>query len=158
MKLSFVILFCLSITSISCSQTGSVKPKPDVFVGSTPCDSFIKKVLQIPSNEICDFIKWQLELDKNADSFHLSILHGEAQPNTNGFKGGGKRIITTGVFRLTQDTHHDTGFPVYQLVTNNFTSSLYLMQMDTAIFHLADNNKKLLVGNGGWGYVLNKEN
>jgi hypothetical protein len=158
MKFSFAILLCLSITTISCSQTGSTKPQPDVFVGSTPCDSFIKAVLQIPANEVCDFVKWQLDLDKNADSFHLSILHGESQPNTNGFKDGGKRIITSGTFKLTQNTHQDTGLPVYQLVTNNFTSPLFLVQMDTNVFHLADNNRKLLVGNGGWGYVLNKEN
>ena len=114
--------------------------------------------MQLPSNDICDFIEWQLELDKKADSFYLSILHGESQPNTNGFKGGGKRIIVSGTFKLTQDTHESMGFPIFQLVTNKFTSPLFLVQMDANVFHLADNNKKLLVGNGGWGYVLNKEN
>ena len=94
------LISCFVITS-SCSQINSTRNLSDteIFVGSTPCDSLIKSLLQIPADAKCDFIKWDLNFrksEKDPDSFQLKALYGEAQPNTNGFIGGGKKIEVNG--------------------------------------------------------------
>lgn len=153
-----LLVSCFVVTS-SCSQknsTGSL-PATDIFVGSTPCDSLIKSILQIPSITKCDFIKWDLSLQKNSDaSFQLTALYGESQPNTNGFIGGGKQIEVNGKYAISYGVGTNPNAKVYYLHGDKSQSSLLLIEMDTNILHFVDANKNFIVGNGGWGYVLNR--
>lgn len=147
----------LCVTS-ACSQ---IKPPghgaSTVYVGSTPCDSLIFNLLRIPSGEICEFIKWTLDLKKTGTSlFHLTAIYGESQPNTNGFKGGGKTIDLSGQFTIETGQAANPKAKIYKLTCSPLRSPLWLVEMDDNILHLADSSKNLLVGNGGWGYVLNR--
>ncbi|MGZ8557542.1 MAG: hypothetical protein ACXWWC_04395 [Chitinophagaceae bacterium] len=158
LHLILLLTTCLLATS-SCSQkkSGSNLHATDDFVGSTPCDSLIKALLQIPSNTICDFIKWELSLQKNKpDTFQLTALYGEAQNNTNGFKGGGRKIIITGKYHISNGASASPQAKVYSLQGDKLSSTFVLIEMDGNILHFADAGKNLLAGNGGWGYVLNK--
>ena len=131
----------------ACSQSSQVPV--DVFVGSTPSGAFIKSSLGIPDS--CEFIKWELTLMKSKNGvgqFQFTTLYGVSQPNTNGFKRGGKKIAASGQYTI------DKNF--YRLQSKDIPSPLFLLKMDDNIFHFTDSNKKLLIGNGGWGYVLNR--
>jgi hypothetical protein len=131
----------------------------ELYVGSTPCDPFIKSLLKIPGNKKCEFIKWELSLSKSitsSDTFLLTALFGESQPNTNGFMGGGDRIMVKGKYTTSYGIKNNPKAKVYYLTGDEFLSAVILIQMDNNILHFADANKNLLVGNGGWGYVLNR--
>ena len=154
-----LLLVTCSLATSSCSQkkSGSNLNATDDFVGSTPCDSLIKSILKIPSATTCDFIKWELSLQKNSpDTFQLTALYGEIQNNTNGFKGGGKKIVINGKYVISNAASANPTAKVYYLQGNQVLSPIVLIEMDGNIFHFADANKNFLVGNGGWGYVLNK--
>lgn len=152
------LIICFVVTS-SCSQNNSASSLPagGIFVGSTPCDSLIKSSLQLPSGTICEFIKWELHFNKNsADIFELTAFYGESQPNTNGFKGGGKKITIKGKYNVSYGAAADPGAKVYNLHGDNLQSSFLLIEIDSNILHFADDDKNFIVGNGGWGYVLNR--
>ncbi len=154
-----VLLVSSFVATSSCSQKKSSAsiPAADSFAGSTPCDSLIKSLLQIPAATTCDFIKWELSLQKNSpDTFQLIALYGESQNNTNGFKGGGKKMMITGKYVISYDATANPQAKVYYLQGDKLTLPFLLIEMDKNILHFADANKNLLVGNGGWGYVLNK--
>ena len=153
-----LLIACFVVTS-SCSQTKSTGnfPATDSYVGSTPCDSLIKSLLQIPSITKCDFLKWDLSLQKSSpDSFHLTVFYGESQPNTNGFINGGKKIVVNGKYAINNGSGAIPHMKIYYLYGDKFMSPLLLIEMDSNILHFADANKNFIVGNGGWGYVLNR--
>lgn len=160
-KFLFAILLTCCITTISCSQTNSSKnlPVADVFAGSTPCDSLIKSLLKIIPGEDCEFIKWNLRLYKgknDSGSFQVSALYGMSQPNTNGFIGGGKKIDISGKYSVSTGTDANPAGKLFHLAAGNNYSELLLIKMDNNILHFADNNKRFIVGNAGFGYVLNR--
>lgn len=151
------LLFTCFLITISCLQkksTGNLTAS-DIFVGSTPCDSLVKSLLKIPSHTKCDFIKWDLNFRKSgSNTFNLTALYGESQPNTNGFIGGGTKIVVKGTIN-----HGDGANPktkVYSLHAEEFQSSIILIEMDSNILHFANANKNFMVGNAGFGYVLNR--
>jgi len=83
-------------------------------------------------------------------------LYGESQPNTNGFKGGGKTIELSGNFTIENGMNANPKSKIYIMHYDPLRSPLVLVEMDENILHFADSDKKFLVGNGGWGYVLNR--
>jgi hypothetical protein len=96
---------------------------------------------------------------RNVDSpgrFQLSVMYGEGQPNTNGFKNGGNRMELTGTYTVHKGTPSLPQSNVYELHNSQVNSSIWMVQIDDNIFHFADSKNNLMVGNGGWGYVLNR--
>lgn len=160
-KLLYTVILACCITTNSYSQINSTHnlPARDVFVGSTPCDALIKSRLKIPGDTPCDFIKWELSFSTSihdSGTFQLTALYGESQPNTNGFKGGGKKISVTGKYTNHYGKSLIPPAKVCRLNGEQLESPVFLIQMDNNILHFADNDKKFIVGNGGWGYVLNR--
>lgn len=155
-----VWLICLAAVNTSSQITSAIKiPEPVVFTGSTPCDPLIKSLLRIQTNTTCEFIKWELTLNKSGsdyDRFHLSALYGASQHNTNGFIGGGEKIEITGKCTVSVGVNSNPQIKVYTLAGKNFDVPFLLAKMDENILHFIDNEKRFIVGNGGWGYVLNR--
>ena len=160
-KLLLVALLVGGITTSSCSQvnkTGELA-SADTFVGSTPCDSLIRSLLQVSPIIPCEFIKWRLNLYKaKADSgtFQLDALYGISQPNTNGFIGGGTKLVINGNYTISNGTAESPRRRLYHLNGNTISSPLLLIEMDEHILHFADGDRRFLIGNGGFGYVLNR--
>lgn len=121
---------------------------PVIYVGSTPCDAEVRKALAVPEPETCEFVKWRLQLEEGNRTFQLVVTFGESQPNTNGFKEGGTRREFAGTFQ------HDGS--LYRLQSSELQKDLYLIVLSDNLFHLADEGGNLLVGNGGFSYVLNR--
>jgi hypothetical protein len=150
-----VFISCLTGT-VSCSQNNSTTNSSTLlFVGSTPCNTLTRSQLEIPETTKCEFVKWELTINVSSATFRIVALYGESKPNTNGFMGGGQMFEGQGKY-LYQSAKDNPKNKLYYLYGENFKSTIILREMDENILHFADANKKFLVGNGGWGYVLNR--
>ncbi|MCW3093587.1 MAG: hypothetical protein JWP81_4656 [Ferruginibacter sp.] len=139
----------------SCSQPNAGDAGSSVYVGSTPCDSLIRSTLQIPPGLTCDFIKWKVRLQKDSATFQLAAQYGESKPNTNGFFNDGHTILISGKYLVEHPTKPMEN-KIYRLEGVLLQQPVLLVEMDENILHFADVHNNLLIGNGGWGYILNK--
>lgn len=123
----------------------SVSPQEILYHGSTPCHPFVNQALSIKSS--CEFIKWKLYL-KPDQSFTLSVLYGESQPNTNGFKQGGTRVEINGQYFVQGNSYH--------LQAKELTHDLILSKLDDNLLYFMDDKQSLLPGDGGFSFTLNR--
>jgi hypothetical protein len=120
----------------------------------------MKSTLYLPSDELIDFMKWELTLTGNADkgSFLLNLNYGESQPNTSGFKQGGKNISCSGKYDAVLTESENLHGTVYSLRSNDETGIIIRMiKVNENIYHLLTNDDRLFIGNGGWSYTLNRK-
>lgn len=145
-----LVLWCLLACSVSCKGNRYVRNDNDfVLVASTPGDSFVKSVLDIPQATKVDFIRWRLVLHRDSDSFSLSISYGEARPNTLGFMNDDGNKSYTGTWSVTGNR--------YQFNSASFIRPLSALRLNENLFHLLGPGNRLIHGNGGWSYTLNRE-
>jgi hypothetical protein len=157
----FLLVFMGTMLS-ACSQTSATAKTtalPDLFVGSTPCDSLIRTILKIPPQATDDFIKWELRLDKSQSTgtFEMLAWHGEGQNGTNGFKGGGNKLLLKGSFTTGIGARSHAKAKVYTLSAPPLAAPILLMELNKDLFYFLAPNRQLIVGNGGFSYVLNRE-
>jgi hypothetical protein len=148
---------CVLFTN-SCSAAGTANglSSKTVLVGSTPGDSLIKSLLTINSEKQVDFIRWDLTLNQaenDSKTFVLNIAFGEAQPNTLGFKNGGEKLSLEGIYVVKKSRKSD----IYELKSENAPTAISLTKVSDNLFHLLTPDNKLMVGNGGWSYTLNRK-
>lgn len=136
MKNMTTVLFLLLI--VSCGHG-----KEKAYTASTPAANVIKSFLGIPLADSIDFIRWKLIIRDN--DYELHCNYGIGKNNTNGFINGGQKIELKGA--LKKDKNY------YRL--QNGDKILHIAELNTDLLHLMDDNKSLLVGNGGWSYTLN---
>jgi hypothetical protein len=159
-NISVRLFLIISLVALgSCAQNNRQEETlSTLYAGSTPCDPFIRAQLGIPAEIKCDFIKWELNLDPaGSDSFKISATYGESKPNTNGFIKA-EHFLAKGHYAFTEATIENSKYSVLNLYASPLKSPLILITMDSNILHFADDHKRFLVGNGGWGYVLNRLN
>jgi hypothetical protein len=89
-----------------------------------------------------DFIRWKIVI--GANRYELDCRYGLAKANTNGFVNEQKRLSSG---KLIKDD--------YQYTLRNNNKNFYILEINSNLLHLLDNNKKMLVGNGGYSYTLN---
>jgi hypothetical protein len=142
---NLIVAICC-LLNVSCVKASSSSAE-NLFIASTPGDDPVKLIFGIPVEKKIDFIKWNLSFNQD-NKFTLNINFGESQPNTNGFKNGGEKLTFNGNFIVKGD--------VYELKSENFSSPLTLMKVNENLFHLLTPDRKLMIGNGGWSYTLNK--
>lgn len=148
-----LMTFILFMSSCFAQSTANKLSAGSVFVGSTPGDSEIKSLLTINPEKTVDFVRWELTLNQSKNgskSYVLNISFGEAQPNTLGFKDGGEKLSLEGVYTVSKDSRGD----IYDL--KNKTTTISLIKLNENLFQLLTRDKKLMVGNGGWDYTLNR--
>src|SRR5688572_9071042 len=114
------------------------------FTGSTPAGEVVRAFLGIPATDSIDFIRWTLAFKEN--SFDLNCRYGIGKPNTNGFINNGKTIAITGNY--IKDANG------YRL--QHGKKELFLHEINGSLLHVLDDNRKMIVGNGGWSYTLNE--
>jgi hypothetical protein len=160
LKIFFRLFLISCLASLgSCAQNPAkeLSLQPEIFVGSTPCDSLIRSQLGITANMNCEFIKWQLTMYSPKEGlFELLVTYGQSKPNTNGFINGGLKIETKGKYSITPGFNENPKATFLTLLPDRLNSPLYLIVMDENILHFTDSNHHLLIGNGGWGYVMNR--
>lgn len=113
------------------------------YTASTPAGPVVRNFLGISLTDSVDFIRWKLTLD--ADRYKLECNYGIGKPGTNGFYNGGKTISQAGAVRKEKS--------VYQL--QNGGKMLRMLELNSNLLHVLNDNDALLIGNGGWSYTLN---
>ena len=121
-----------------------------IFTGSTPADAPVRTFLKIDQQIPIDFIRWQLNLEPSG-KYLININYGEGQPNTLGFKSGGKLAEVSGEYT----TRTDSNLKIITLKSS--TGSLALIYLNDNLLHFLTAEKKLLRGNGGWNYILSRK-
>ncbi|MGB8191589.1 MAG: hypothetical protein WCF67_06705 [Chitinophagaceae bacterium] len=119
--------------------------KENTYTGSTPADKPVRSFLGISGVDSIDFIRWNLVVQD--DRYILDCRYGISKPNTNGFLDE-KKVAFSG--KLSKQGNY------YQLQQGN--RSFYMQEINRNLLHLLDNNKTLLIGNGGFSYALNNKN
>lgn len=115
------------------------------YTGSTPADAEVRTFLGISMTDSIDFIRWKLTID--GKRYELDCEYGLSKANTNGFTDRQTVKIKSSV---SNENHY------IQLHHNKRT--LNLLSVNSNILHIADQQKKLVAGNGGFSYVLNNTN
>lgn len=147
-----LLLACLLVASYSCSGLSyTLSGETEiVLVASTPGDSFIKSVLGIPPGTKIDFMRWKLVMQQASDSFSLNISYGEAKPNTLGFMNDDGNKSFKGTWSVSEGSR-------YQFNSPSFSQPLLAIRLSENVFHLLAPGNRLINGNGGWSYSLNRE-
>ncbi len=146
---SLLILSTLSLASAT----------PIVFVGSTPGDELIKSQLTIPSDREVDFIRWNLLLNdtkSNQNTFVLKIAFGVSQPNTLDFKTE-EQLSFQGTYTIVPSKNKILHGVIYHLKSSSLPAEIMMVKLNENIFHLLTPQHRLMIGNGGWSYTLNRK-
>lgn len=135
-------------------------PAADItLVASTPGDEPIKYLFEIPPDKKVDFIRWELVLSGSKsiqNKFILNLVFGESQPNTSGFKGGGEKLTIQGQYSISQYSKR-LNTTIYHLKGDKLPAGFSMIKLTDNIFHLLTPGGKLMIGNGGWSYTLNRK-
>ena len=116
--------------------------KEAVYRGSTPADHDVRDFLGIAVSDSIDFIRWKLVM--RSGGYDLDCQYGISKGGTNGFIDE-KKVSFSGLLSKQGD--------YFQLAHGN--KQFYLLNINSSLLYLLDKNKAMLVGNGGYSYVLN---
>lgn len=145
----FLLLFFWPLMSCCSDKNDSTMSDfkgDEIFKASTPANRQLKEFLGIPVLDSIDFIRWKLSFK---DSLYLLNCHyGIGKPNTKDFINGGHKKDLTGTWQKRKG----------ERLLLNGNKQLKLAELNNDILHLIDVSEKLMIGNGGWSYTLNKDN
>lgn len=147
------LLLMYIFLTVSCSA-GNINPEI-ILIGSTPGDELIKTMLAIPAETKVDFIRWNLTLD-DKKVFVLDIAYGESKPNTTDFKSAGKQTIK-GTYWIIKNQEENRFKEIYQFKSDDLPEIISIVKINENLFHILTPQSKLMIGNGGWSYSLNRK-
>lgn len=128
-----------------------------IYVGSTPAGNYIKSSLKISPGITCEFIKWTLTIKPASKTFTATIWYGESQPSTTGFKNGGMKAEISGNYTAANAATNSPAKTNIVLQSPQLNNSITLLKLDNNLLYFIDGEKKLLIGNGGFAYLLNRQ-
>lgn len=149
----------LVLAAILFIQAGRISPEPTTFVASTPCDRIPRTMLSIPQGADCEFIKWNLKLQRDPRNqqptgYRLDYTYGMSQPGTMGFRNGGTSQTKEGTWRIKNETDNRV---IYWLESATPETALPFVKLDDNLLHLLDPAGNLMIGHAGWSYTLNRK-
>ncbi|MEO5582774.1 MAG: hypothetical protein ABIR66_08785 [Saprospiraceae bacterium] len=155
----FIGIVCC-ITIVACSQNNSSNTNLVVekFIGGTPCNPTVNSALRIPISDTCEDMTWELIKSIPDSSFKLSIAYGAYLPNTMYFLNGGKSMSMTGKLKTTSTMSNGTRYKILHLVDKEHRPDILFIEMDNNILHLIDTDMKLIKGEAGMAFLLNRVN
>jgi hypothetical protein len=126
-----------------------------VFVGSTPCDETIRRLLDIPPAANAELIEWELSLSEgeqgaSSGSYELRFRFGRTRPNQPGLDEDAARRERRGTWRIDAWTLR----PAAAIV--KLDAGVSLLKVGDSILHVLETNGSLMAGNGGWSYTLSR--
>jgi hypothetical protein len=148
-----VVAALLAAASLSEPAAAS---RTTVFVGSTPCDDGIRTLLDIPRAANPELIEWELSLSdagegSTSGSYELRYRFGRTRPNQPGLDADAARRERRGTWRTETRMRQQAAAPVVKL-----DGGVSLLRVGDTILHLLESDGRLMSGNGGWSYTLNR--
>jgi hypothetical protein len=130
------------------------------FVGSTPGGVLPREFLGgLPSNAPCHYVMWQLTLLTNRNTglptgYNVVARYRiPARGNTNQSEDG-PRVASRGTWEIVKGAAAHA--VVYRLNEEKPERSLSFARVGENLLHLLDSDERLMLGNGGWSYTLNR--
>jgi hypothetical protein len=126
------------------------------FVGSTPCDASIRRLLQIQAEAGAELMEWKLMLhqDPKTQKPATFSLHCDYGLTVAGKPGIGTKIGAVerrGRWSMAKGTKENAEAEVYEL-----DGAVNLLLISGNVLHILNPDRTLMVGNGGWSYTLNR--
>ncbi|HET6768054.1 MAG TPA: hypothetical protein VFH08_11665 [Chitinophagaceae bacterium] len=118
--------------------------KETIYTASTPAGSMVRTFLGISLSDSVDFIRWRLSLTDVM--YKLECNYGIGRPNTNGFVKDGKKVVLTGAVKRQENIY----------ILQNKNAGLRLAELNANLLHILNEDNRLLIGNGGWSYTINR--
>ena len=115
--------------------------KESVYVGCTPVESTVRKFFGISLTDSIDFMRWTLSLQNGI--YKVGVEYGLAKNGTPGFTNG-KHIVLSGNMRKEGNYYY----------LDNHKKILMVESINSNLLHILDENKNMLIGNGGYSYGL----
>ena len=141
-----IVTFGFFFAGFTCLNMENKFPEIIKLVASTPGGKEIKTILGIDLKDSIDFIRWNILLDTSSEEYKVDLQYGIAKPNTKDFIKPKSKIFQ-GKFSVSSG--------VYILKSSSLARDLKFIKINDHLFHILGNDENLLVGNGGWSYVLN---
>lgn len=132
-----------------------------VFAGNTPCSGQTSPLPQIPADNDCEQMIWNIVFHQDPQTgtpttYRLRSAYGLPKPNTNDLIDAGTSIEMEGKWTIATGTTSDPDAVVYQLDPNNPKTTVSFLRVNKNLIHVLSREKTLLVGNGAWSYTLNR--
>ena len=151
-----VLLACCALGCSDDRDESTADTEAVVFEAITPCDPLSKPLPQIPDGVACEMTIWRITFAADR-SFVLNAAYGMSQPNTTGIRDGGTKVDVTGEWSTSVGTNSDRHATVITLNDERDAAhSILFVKINNDLLHLLDPQKRLMVGNGGWSYTLNR--
>lgn len=152
-RISFILL------AIGFVGANRHSPEPLVFIASTPCDHIPRTMLSIPAQAACEFIKWNLTLERDPrnqapTSYRLSYTYGMSKPSTKEFLDGGTSAVKEGKWTVLKGPGNRE---TYRLNPDTPETAISFSKLNDNLLHLLDPQGKLMIGHAGWSYTLNRK-
>ncbi len=139
------------------AQTSSADPSVlGVFAGSSPCGDAIRQLLGISSDVPADLVQWKLTLYQDPKTltpsrYELRYDYGSTAAGKPGLATGVKTSRRQGAWAIGKGIKSNPDAVVYEL-----NGAVSLVQVDANVLHVLDPDRSLMIGNGGWSYVLHR--
>lgn len=139
------LLMALAVTGL---LSAGAAPAQDVvlgvFEGRTPCGAVANGFTGFPSVS-CEKIKWELTLSVDANT---------RTPTTWRYRG--TRTERAGRWEIARGTATNPDAVVYRLRDDSGETVLELQRADSNVLLIMGRDRKVLVGDASWSYVLNR--
>ncbi len=152
-------ILCAVLILLSLSATGRALPGSrdaiTEFVGGTPCDEPVRRFLGI-NTAVCQQITWELSLANDAATrpFELRAVYHLPIPGSPNHLDAGTPLRLRGTWTTTNGAGVHKNAPVYSLTIEGRTLRFVLLENN--LLHVLTSDSRLMVGNGGWSYTLNR--
>jgi len=167
MKVSLFLIGSLLCLLTGCAQKDVTSPIVagssvfGVFEGITPCSAQTRPLPQIPEDTNCEQMIWEFALFHDPATgaptiYRLDAAYGVPKQNTTGLDRGGTPITMEGNWAIVKGTSADPDALVYELNPLDPQMTVSFLKVSEDILHVLHPDMKLMVGNAGWSYTINR--
>src|SRR6185503_9450065 len=161
MKVSLFLIASLLCLLAGCAKTPDGSSVFGVFEGITPCSAQTRPLPQIPEDTNCEQMIWKFTLYQDSatgapTTYQLDATYGVPKQNTNGLDDGGTPIAMQGNWGIMKGTDTDANAVIYQLNPEDPQMTISFLKVDEDILHVLHPDMRLMVGNAGWSYTINR--
>ncbi|HUF23778.1 MAG TPA: hypothetical protein VMN81_06595 [Vicinamibacterales bacterium] len=147
-----IILLAVGISA----SGGRAEVASSQFAGSTPCGDEVRRFLAI-SNTSCEQVTWELALADDAGAgrpFELRARYRMPISGSPNHLDAGIALQLRGVWTSAPGSGRHQGRTMYTLTIDGRALQLALLERD--LLQLLTAGSRLMVGNPGWSYTLNR--
>jgi hypothetical protein len=152
MAIAAAALLAISVTQSPAAREAAL----GTFVGTTPGDAVLLRMLGAAANAKAEIVEWSLTLYHDPQTgqpsrYELRAAYGLTEPNRPGIALDLKRADRGGLW-----TRAKTAVPRAADEVMTLDSGLSLARFGDALLHLLDRDRRPMTGKGSWSYTLSR--